>query len=60
MKSNPTSPVAHRTVPQTANGIKHPIDLFFEKLQRPEHDRKPLSPSNDLWDPWDKKNLPGK
>lgn len=60
MKSNPINPVAHHTVPQTSNSIKHPIDLFFEKSQCGEFDDKPLLPSNDLWNPWDKKNLPGK
>ncbi|HIJ83078.1 MAG TPA: hypothetical protein HPQ00_02625 [Magnetococcales bacterium] len=60
MKSNPADTTIHRAIPESQTTANHPIDLFSEESQRGKPSGKAKLPGKDLWDPWDKRNLPSK
>lgn len=60
MKSNPMDPVSSRAISQSQVTPRHPIDLFFEEVRSLDQQGKHSLPVKDLWDPWDKKNIPNK
>ncbi|MBF0145024.1 MAG: hypothetical protein HQL84_10530 [Magnetococcales bacterium] len=53
-------PVIQRAATRSQTISKHPIDLFSDENQKETPGTKPTLPNKDLWDPWDKRNLPGK
>ncbi|MBF0139484.1 MAG: hypothetical protein HQL77_11750 [Magnetococcales bacterium] len=60
MKSKIKKPLVMRTSPQEQVAAKIAMDATFDEAKRPMRSEKPMLASRDLWDPWDKRNLPGK
>ncbi|MBF0423437.1 MAG: hypothetical protein HQL73_10640 [Magnetococcales bacterium] len=58
MKAQTKDHSISRSIPPVHRDTERPSDRFFDHSRPPLVTDKPALPVRDLWDPWDKRNLP--